>query len=234
MRKLRPRETKKYNQGHRINGKAYQKPGSLTNSESGFLFSSSWQLKPQDPWMALETSCSPICLLVWNMSLCDLPSSPPPPPWVTLAWLVVLLRVVEVWIISELLDVAEFHVLELRSPNIKQLWTERVVVSLSLCGNAGAHNSYSQLPHTKTRGIVLIIFQRLGEGWGHEKVAWFTVWTCLPPPIDKVSGWFIDCHLPLRPVCWCSETFIQSQETQGTWFRLWVIYYPYMWWNGQF
>lgn len=53
---------------------------------------------------------------------------------------------------------------ELRSLNIKQFSMEGVVVTLSLCGNAEALNSYSQLPQTKTRGTVLIIFQRLGEG----------------------------------------------------------------------
>lgn len=41
-------------------------------------------------------------------------------------------------------------------------------------------SSYSQLPRTKTRGTVLIIFQRLGEGWGQEKVAWFTVSSLSP------------------------------------------------------
>lgn len=75
-------------------------------------------------------------------------------------------------------------------------------------------------------------FSEMREGWGHGKVAWFIVLSHLPPSIDK-SGCFIDFHHPLRPLCWCFETFIQFQETDGTSFHFWIICYTFLKWNGQ-
>lgn len=175
-----------------------------------------------------NSSCSLIHLPLWNPPVpCS--SHCHGPHWL---WLRVLFSVVTVWIISELLNMAKSHLLEPQVTKYKAILNGRSCgysKSLWECEFTILISAFS-----KTRGTVLIILQRLGEGGGHEKVAWFTVSSRLPPAIDKASGWFIDFHIPLRPICWCFETFIQSRETQGTWFQLWIIYYPYLGWNGQF
>lgn len=176
--------------------------------------------------------CCPVHGPLWNIFLFSWPVCLMPHGSL-LPCLVVLLSVVTVWIIPEFLNTAISYLLGPQIITYKSILNQRGCGSYKSVGE-GTCDSHSRHPETKAQGM---IHSLLFWGWGRErshKGCSVCKLILSSPYYWQGMEWFIDFCLALRTICWCFQTLMQSQETQGNWFQLWIIYYPYLGQNRPF